>query len=108
MISPKCENRLRVHGARRESCPTNLIFRQFIAGIAAECGIEPICEGSAGVVTSILAGEYGEVLCAVESECKDAYIVMPFDSEDILTDRKYTSGERVELKPYECVFAKRR
>ena len=83
-------------------------FAKFIAGVAAECGVAPVCDASASVVSSILAGEYGEVLCAVETEYKEAHIVIPYDACDILTEREYKAGERVELKPYECVFAKRK
>lgn len=82
-------------------------YSRFISGIAAECGITPICEAGASVVTSILAGDYGEVLCAIETEHKATHIVIPFDSEDILTGRKYKAGERVEMNGYECVFAKK-
>lgn len=82
-------------------------YARFISGVAAECGIAPVCEASDSVVTSILAGEYGEVFCAVESGFEEAYAVIPFESVDILNGKHFASGERVTLRGYECIFAKK-
>ncbi len=83
-------------------------YGKFIDGIARQCGVAPVCEASETVVSSILEGEYGEVLCAIETAYKAAYAVIPFDGEDILTGRSFKAGERVQMKPYECIFAKRK
>ena len=66
-------------------------------------GIEPPKD----VVTSILEGEYGTVFCAIESDEKEAYVKIPFDSTDILTGRRYAEGETVNMAKYECIFAKK-
>ena len=85
----------------------NETYGRFISGLAAECGIEPVCDAGDDVVTSLLEGEWGEVFCAIEAKRMASYAVIPFDSKDILTDREYIAGERVELKPYACIFAKK-
>lgn len=82
-------------------------YGSFISKIASECGVMPVCEASDTVVSSILSGEYGEVLCAIETECRAAEIAIPFDACDILTGREYKGGEKTVMKPYECIFAKR-
>ncbi len=82
-------------------------FAKFISSIAAECGIYPITEGDSTVATSILEGEYGTVFCAIESKEMPAEIKIPFDSTDILTGRKYKSGDIVSMSKFECIFAKK-
>lgn len=86
----------------------NETYARFIGGVAAECGLEPVSDVGSDVVISILQGEYGEVFCAIESERRASYAVIPFDSADILTGREYAKDEMVELKPYDCIFAKRK
>ena len=76
-------------------------------GIAHELGIDPITEGDSNVGCSILEGEYGTVFTAIEMCEKTARIKIPFDSTDILTGRKYTAGETVDMNKFECIFAKK-
>lgn len=84
-------------------------FRHFIGTLCAECGIEPITEGSDSIQNSILAGPQGKIFTAIEASGRDGeyYTVAPFASTDIFTGRTYEAGERVDMKPYECIFAKK-
>jgi beta-galactosidase GanA len=84
-------------------------FRHFIGTLCAECGIAPIAEGSDSIQNSILTSPAGEIFTAIESSGKDGeyYTVLPFDAVDIFTARTFSAGERVEMKPYECIFARK-
>lgn len=82
-------------------------LQKFVLGIAHELGIDPITEGDSNVGCSILEGEYGTVFTAIEMCERTARIKIPFDSTDILTGRKYTAGETVDMNKFECIFAKK-
>ena len=82
-------------------------WASFIGGILAEHGIHPITSGDPNVVSSVLEGEYGTVFCAIEGKELEAKITIPFASTDILTGRKYSEGEVVNMAKYECIFAKK-
>ncbi len=83
-------------------------FLALINRVASEHGIYPITESSSNVCCSILEGDYGEVFTAIDSRGKgDTYVIIPFDSTDILTGKTYSEGEKVELSKFECIFAKK-
>ena len=82
-------------------------YVKFISYIAAQCGISPITEGDANVVTTLLDGGYGEVFCAIEVTGEPGKITVPFDAENIVTGECYRTGQVLEMKLYQCVFAKR-
>ncbi len=86
--------------------PEPAAYAAFIQKIAAQCDIHPIADAAPTVFVNRLSGEYGQVLTAIETEGNDAYIVLPFDGEDIETGEKYTAGQRLELPPYRCLFVK--
>ncbi len=82
-------------------------YAKFIGGLAHELGIEPMTEGDSNVVCSVLDGDYGTVFTAIETNEAPAKIKIPFKSTDILTGRKYAEGEIVDMKKFECIFAKK-
>ena len=85
-------------------------FRHFIGTLCAECGIDPIAEGSDSIQNSLLAGPNGELFTAIESKGWDegGYTVLPFDATDLLSGREFSAGERVEMGAYDCIFAKKK
>ncbi len=88
--------------------PEGADYVRFIQTVAAECGIHPITEGSSSVLNSLLAGAYGEVFTAIESRgVEDAWTVIPFAGQDILTGQDFAAGQRVSLRPYACLFIHR-
>lgn len=81
-------------------------YRRFIKNIAKECGILPITEASDSVFVNLHEGQYGTVLSAIETSSQHGFAVMPFDCHDIETGEKFTKGQKVEMTPYRCIFAK--
>jgi hypothetical protein len=81
-------------------------YVKFISSLAAQCGISPIAEGSANVVTTLLDGNFGQVFCTIESQGEHGSIAVPFDAENIVTGERYRKGQIQEMKLYECIFAK--
>lgn len=83
-------------------------FAHLMGTLCAECGIAPIAEGSKTIQNSLIEGPNGTVFTAIEVVGREAgYTVIPFDATDLLTGRTYTAGERVEMKPFDCIFAKK-
>jgi hypothetical protein len=75
--------------------------------IAAECGIFPLTEADGNVATSILAGEDGEVFCAVETVNAEGCVTLPVTSFNLITGEEYKKGQRISLEPYGYIFAKK-
>lgn len=82
-------------------------YVKFISYIAAQCGIAPIAQGDANVVTTLLDGGYGQVFCAIEAKGDPGRITVPFDAENIVTGEGYRKGQVLDMQLYQCVFAKR-
>lgn len=82
-------------------------YRKFIKNVAAECGIEPICEADDSIEVNLREGEYGTVITAIECTGKGGSIVMPFDCTDIDTGESFSKGQKVDMWGYRCIFAKR-
>lgn len=82
-------------------------YPEFIGKIAAECGIEPITEGSGNVEVNLLEGDYGTVFCAIECCGTEGSVVIPFDSTDIDSGEKFAAGQTVNMPSFKCIFAKK-
>ncbi len=82
-------------------------FAAFIAKLADECGIKPVTDASSSVVTALRSGEAGELFTAVETADKNAYTVIPFDAENIITGEFYTLGQKLMLDRHDVVLAKK-
>jgi beta-galactosidase GanA len=82
-------------------------FAAFILKLAKECKIEPVTEASPSVVTALRAGEADELFTAVETANKNAYTIIPFGSENIITGEKYNAGQKLTLNKHDVVLAKK-
>lgn len=82
-------------------------FAAFILKLAKESKIEPVTEASPSVVTALRNGEAGELFTAVETANKDAYTLVPFDAENIITGEKYNAGQKLTLDKHDVVLAKK-
>jgi len=84
-------------------------WQDFIRRVADEKGVKPLSEASETVALTYRKGEVGEVFSAVEiMHRENAYAVVPFDGENVLTGENYTKGTRVELEPYGVLIVKKK
>lgn len=89
--------------------PEKAGWQSFIRKIADENGVKPISEASETVALTIRKGDAGELFSAVEiMHRENAYAVIPFDGEDVLTGKKYAAGDRKELAPYDVLIVKKK
>lgn len=79
----------------------------FISKLAEECGIKPLTEASPSVVTALRDGAAGTLFTAVETADKDAFCVLPFDAENIITGEKYAAGQKTGLGRHGVLLAKK-
>ncbi|MBQ8174430.1 MAG: beta-galactosidase [Clostridia bacterium] len=84
----------------------NAALTEFLAEVAEECGITPVAEADASVETVLREGEYGRVLCLVETAGAPGEATAPFTATDILTGKRVQAGEKIALSAYECLFLK--
>ncbi len=83
-------------------------WQDFIRQIASENGVQPLSEASETVSLTYRTGEAGELFSAVEiMHRQNAYVVLPYACENVLTGEKYTQGQRVDLEPYGVLIAKK-
>ena len=83
-------------------------YVSFIKGVAEEKGITPIAEYSNNLSVVRRDGTAGECLIAVETSYENGFVIAPFDCEDRLTGKTWTSGDRIVLAPYEVVVLKKK
>lgn len=67
----------------------------------------PFADASPSVVTFSRKGEAGEFFAAVETENASAFVICPFDGENVLSGRWYARGERIALNPYDVLIVKK-
>lgn len=87
--------------------PADKDFAELLAGIAAECGIFPVAEGSPNVEVVLREGEWGRMLCLVECEGKAGEVTLPSACTDLLSGKRFAAGEKLSLAAYDCLFMKK-
>ena len=86
--------------------PDSAALAKLVAHFAKEQGILPV-KATKNVITVNRSGNGETLFCAAEIAHKEGKAVCPFEGEDLLSGKKYHSGEKIALGAYDVLLIKK-